>query len=401
VFNAKDRSLSQPRSDQDEQQRRRATRREFIERAGGTLLASSAVGGLVAACGSSSSSSAGAAAAKIGGQLSMLLWEGYDDPTASAAFRKQYNVSVRTDLLQTNTEIITKLLAGGGGQYSLVTPEIALTPLMVEAGVVDPVDWSQIASTQQYIPTIASFGKEFTVGGKTYGAPYQWGINAMIYNAKYLPTPPRSFMEFTKPAYRNKIALTDVAEDNYLLWGQLLGYDPLHMTSSELTKVTNFVINLKKTNVRVFSNDYDALAQALAAGDVIACASPLNTSLPALARKHGSDTVKYYLPPGGESRTWTDSWALPKGGSNRATAYAWINYMLSAKANAQVATDNQYATVNAEGVPLVRGVARTAYPYAHAAELARLAPAWAVPRGTSGTVTWQDWSNAWKNVEAA
>lgn len=386
----------------DQPSGRDVTRRAFVTRAGALLVASSAGTALLSACGggSTAASTSNAASSHIGGVLDMLVWEGYDDPKASAAFKAKYGVTVRADYLETNPEVITKLLAGGASRTALATPNLALTPLMAQAGVLDPTDWSQVPNTADYIPRIAAFAKtNFAVNGQTYGFPYQWGINGLVYNAKYVSQAPKSFLELTKPEFTNKIALTDVAEDNYQCWAKILGYDPLHMSSAELAKVTNYLINLKKTHVRVFSSNYDQLAQALATGDVVAVASPFPSSMPELARKHGSNTVKFVLPSVG-GQTWTDSWALPKGGPNQATALAWINFMLSPKANAMVATDNQYGTVNRRGIDLTSGVARSAYPYNNP-ELNKLAPPWSLPRGGSGSVTWQNWLTAWKSVEAA
>lgn len=369
------------------------TRRQVIARGGGALLATSALGGLVSACGSSAAGGSGG----IGGELSMLIWEGYDSPRASAPFRKKNDVSVHSSLVTSDAEVITKLLAGGASSTSLVTPGNGLIPLMVEADVLDPMDWSKIPNVAKYAPRFAKLGKTtFAVDGQTYAAPYLWGINTLVYNSKYIPKPPPTFMELTKDEYSGKLGIWDNV-GNIQTWATVLGYDALNMTAAELGKVTDFIISLKTDHARVFTDDLSILTKALAGGDIVAVAGPCWAYASSLAEQYGSKSVKWTVPEAG-CILWTDTWALPKGGPNRETAYAWIDYMIGARANGIVANELAEAPVNQQAsANLQNPTSKELYK----PEVEERSETFGYPLGTNGTVSYQDWLAAWKRVEAA
>jgi spermidine/putrescine-binding protein len=380
-----------------------ATRRQFVARLGGTLVASSAAAGLLAACGgddkaTGTAGTAGTTGTKIGGTLNMLVWAGYDAPKASATFRRQHHVTVRPEVM-TGGEDISKLAGGGGRNYSLVTPPIAKIPVEVAAGLLEPVDYNRLANAKDLIPHFASLAQEtFAVDGTPYSVPYLWGLLALNYNAKYLPQPPASWTDFTMPKFKNKIAITDVASDNFQCWSEVLGYDPMNMSRKELDKVTQFLIDLKRNQARTFTNTYDDLGQQLASGDIVAVASPLWTVVTAIAKKRGGTTAKWTLLDKG-CRTFIDAWALPKDGQNVDTAYAWIDYMIGKDAQSKVAVALKSGTVNKQAVPLMTDESRD-LPYDDPSKLAK-APAWQLPTGEGGSVSYSDWINAWKRVAAA
>ncbi|MBS1861298.1 MAG: extracellular solute-binding protein [Actinobacteria bacterium] len=372
------------------------TRRQAMARAGGALFAASALGGVLSACGSSASGS-GSGGGSVGGELTMLVWEGYDSPKASAAFRKKNGVTVHAEIIGSNSEVITKLLAGGASSTAVVTPGNGLLPLLVEAEVLDPVDWSKLPNTKKYTEQFKKLGeKSFAINGQTYAAPFLWGINSLVYNAAYVQQAPASYMDLMKPEYTNKIGLLDDV-GNIQTWATVLGHDALNMSPAELKKVTEFLIELKTKQARVFTGDFDALAQALAAGDIVAVASPLWTNVSQIAEQHGSKTVKWTVPSSG-GILWTDTWALPKGGPNRETAYAWIDWMIGQPANAMVANELSEAPVNGQATKQVENTSSKAL---YAPDVQEKTELFGFPVGNNGTVSYQDWTSAWKEVEAA
>ncbi|MBS1883686.1 MAG: extracellular solute-binding protein, partial [Actinobacteria bacterium] len=177
----------------------------------------------------------------------------------------------------------------------------------------------------------------------------------------------------------------------------VLGHDALNMSPAELKKVTEFLIELKTKQARVFTGDFDALAQALAAGDIVAVASPLWTNVSQIAEQHGSKTVKWTVPSSG-GILWTDTWALPKGGPNRETAYAWIDWMIGQPANAMVANELSEAPVNGQATKQVENTSSKAL---YAPDVQEKTELFGFPVGNNGTVSYQDWTSAWKEVEAA
>ena len=118
------------------------SRRQFVRRVGGAVLATS-LGASLAAAGAAASTS------EIGGTLNMVIWDGYDDKVASAPFRKKYGVKTQATYIGNNEQIFTKLRAGGVGSIDLVTPYHGYIKVLVEAGLLQPVDYSKLPNVRQ------------------------------------------------------------------------------------------------------------------------------------------------------------------------------------------------------------------------------------------------------------
>ncbi len=375
-------------------------RRSFLARTGGLVLASSLGAELLAACGGSSGDKQ--SSDKVGGTLKAFAWDGYADPKVAAPFLTKNHVTLKSAPISTTQEILTRLKAGGTGQFDLVSPICALTPLLVSAGVVQPLDYSRIPNTKNYLPNAAPLGPDtFAIDGKTYTAPFLWGLNALIYNKAAVPRTPTSWMDLTRPEYKGRLVILDNPNDNIRTWSQVLGYDPAKLTKKQLDDVTNFLIHLKKTQVRTFAQSFDDVADLLARGDLWATASATWIAIPKLAKFKGGNgkNVTWTLPKEG-GVTWTDGWVMPKNAPNPATAYAFLNYMLGAKPQAVLAEKLASGTVVKGAVPLLSSQARAIYPYHDVSSLEKRAPAVVYP-APGAPVQLSDWVDAWTRVQAA
>jgi spermidine/putrescine-binding protein len=340
---------------------------------------------------------------QVGGTLKTFNWAGYEDKEIAAPFLRENNVTLESAPINTPYEILTRLKAGGTKQFDLVSPIVALTPVLAAAGVLQELDYSQISNTKNYLPNVAPLGPEtFAVGGKTYTAPFLWGINALIFNRAAVPKTPTSWMDLTRPEYKGKLVVLDNPNDNIRTWSQAFGYDPANLTKKQLDKVTDFLIDLKHSHVRTFAASYDDVADLLARGELWATASAVWIAIPRLAKlKAGNSSrdVTWTLPQEG-GVTWTDGWVMTKDAPNPATAYAFLNYMLGDGPQAALAEKLNSGTVVKGAVPLLSPEARETYPYDDVASLEKRAPAVVYPP-PDAEVQLSDWSKAWTRVQAA
>jgi spermidine/putrescine-binding protein len=374
-------------------------RRQFLGQAGGLVLASTLGSYLFAR---SASASDEENSTKVGGTLKTFSWDGYADSNVAGPFLHANHVTLESAPITTTQEILTRLKAGGTNQFDLVSPICALTPLLVAAGVIQELDYSRIPNTKNYLPNVAPLGPEtFAIHGKTYTAPFLWGLNALIFNKAAVPKTPTSWMDLTRPAYKGKLLILDNPNDNIRTWSQVLGYDPAKLTKKQLDEVTNFLIHLKKTNVRTFAQSFDDVADLLARGELWATASATWIAIPRLAKLKGGTgkNVTWTLPKEG-GVTWTDGWVMTKDAPNPATAYAFLNFMLGARQQAALAQKLTSGTVVKGAVPLLSQEAREIYPYNDVASLEKRAPAVVYP-SPSAEVQLSDWVKAWTRVQAA
>lgn len=373
----------------------RIPRRQFVARTGGALLSTGLMGSVLQACGSDSDSSSGTKGAS--GTVAVFVYSGYDDKAAAAPFLKQHDITVKTTVIDQPDGIITRLKAGGASQFDLVSVNIAQAQMAVDAGVVQPLDYAKLPSTQHLLSNMAELGERtFAIDGQTYGAPYVWGINALVYNPKLVAEKPMSWNDLLTDPFKGKLAMTDAAQDNFTIWSRVLGYDPMNLTEQQFEEVTDFLITLKKEHARTFTGSYDDMADQLARGDILAIASPVWIAIVPMAEEKGG-TVTWTLPQEGGG-TWTDGFFLTKDAPNPDAAYAWLDWMLGAQAQAVVAENLLSGTVNEDAVPLLPAEMRETYPYDDVASLAQTAPILGFP---DGTVSYADWVDAWTRVQAA
>ena len=96
------------------------TRRELVQRGALGAAGIFAGGSLLAACGggsgSSSSTDSSAGPAKIG-NVTGIVWKGYDDPKAFAVLTSQDGLNMQMQYISaSNNEIVTKLRGGAKGR---------------------------------------------------------------------------------------------------------------------------------------------------------------------------------------------------------------------------------------------------------------------------------------------
>ena len=63
---------------------------------------------------------------------------------------------------------------------------------LIQGGTVQPVNLDLIPSYETVDERLQD-GAWYTVDGKSYGVPYQWGANVLMYNTKIFKTPPTSW----------------------------------------------------------------------------------------------------------------------------------------------------------------------------------------------------------------
>jgi spermidine/putrescine transport system substrate-binding protein len=378
------------------------SRRQFLKQA--AIVASiPMLGGLAAACGSASTSSSSSPTA-IGGDLRLVGWDGYEGLSKSyksgvADWLKQNNLNLKQTPITSNDEVLTKLRAGGVGRTDLVSVNTAHVPQLVAAQVLQPIDYSRIANSSDLIPSVDEVGRKvYEINGSTYALPYFWGIDGMIYNATRIDTPPTSWRDVLKSEYKGKVVMLKGAGANFPVWSRVLGYDPSTLTKDQLQEVTDFLINLKKTQVRAIMGDMADVADIMARGDVWILASSTIICWPDIAPK--GDKLAYVLPKEG-GVSWIDGWAVAKDAPNLGSAYAYLDHMISPKV--QVAIGDAYieATVNQKAVPLMSESNQELYQYDKNQIGSDAAPFFQMPTGGGDVTDYSDWISAWQQVEVA
>lgn len=377
-------------------------RRQFLTRGAGAVAAASLAGGLLSACGGSSSSGASASAVtgKVGGNIDLLCWQSYEGNGIVNGWRKANGITIQETPLSSNDQVLTALRAGGLGRYSLTTPNIAYAPLLNDAGLLQPIDYSRLPNTANLLPEVVRTAHPSAeIDGQMYAVPFLWGYDGLMYNASKIPEP-KSWMDVMKPEYRGKVIMMAGVNPNWEIWPRVLGYELTSLTKAQLADVVKFLINLKKTQVRALLPDGPSVADAMARGDAWICCSGVFTGTPEMAPK--GDKLVAILPSDGGA-SWIDSWQIPKQAPNLATAYAYIDHMISVGVQNRLGDQNVEATVNSKAVAGMSASNKALFDYQAAAATigTERAPLFQFSLGSGNVSGYEDWQQAWEEVQSA
>ena len=247
-------------------------------------------------------------------ELNIFVWTEYIPTEWKTCFEKVYGVKINHDEYSSNEEMYAKLKAGGSN-YDIVQPTDYIIGLMVSQGLLQQVDQNKLPMAN-YDPNYLN--QPFDPGNK-YTVPYMAGVDAIIYNADKVKTPPTSWADLWNPEYAGRMVFLD---DSRVVIGMTLltlGYDVNTKDKAQLDAAKAKLATLIP-NVKLF--DSDSPKTALIAGDVDL---GIVWTGEAFTANQENPAFKFVYPKEG-GILWQDNWAVPTGAPHMDAVYAWINY---------------------------------------------------------------------------
>ena len=281
----------------------------------------------------------------VTGNLVMLDWSGYELPEFWKQFATQYpDVKVDFSFMSESAESYAKLQSGF--EADLVHPCSNYWKIMVDEGLVQPIDTSKLSHWKDINPDLAKQG-EFN--GKQYWIPWDWGFESILVRKDLVKTVPTSWADLWNPEYKGHLALYDSGESAHILAALALGLDPWSTTPEQDAQIKQKLLDLAPNVLTYWSSQSD-LDQQLASGDVWVAANAWNASYIGLL-KGGSD-VEYTDPKEGRAG-YLCGFAIPTTSKNADLATAMIDAYLAPDAQAYLANEYGYGIVNNAAIPLV------------------------------------------------
>ncbi|MFY9680568.1 MAG: extracellular solute-binding protein, partial [Candidatus Sulfotelmatobacter sp.] len=155
--------------------------------------------------------------------LSLLVWEGYADPSFVKAFEDQHHCKVSASYMGSSDELVAKLRGGSAGNYDVISPSSDVATSIAVAGLAAPLDLTKIPGYGQLSPQLTSLPL-VRVKGQVYGVPFMWGPDPLLYDTTVFAQPPASWNVLWDPKYKGKISVWDDLSTVYMA-AQVLGYD--------------------------------------------------------------------------------------------------------------------------------------------------------------------------------
>ena len=292
-------------------------------------------------------------------QLTVYMYSEYIDPELPVQFEKLTGIKPRIVVYENSEEMLAKLQQGGGaGQYDVIVVSDVVVPALIKLGLVRPLDAGKIPNRVNVAPRFCD--PPFDPGSK-YSMPYQWGTVGLVYAKDKMPPGDVSWAVVFEPSKQiGPFILMDSMRD---MLGVALKYQGKSMNSRKAEEVKaagELILRAKRSpNSLGFEGGVGGKSR-VAAGTAAAAVVYNGDAVKAAAEndKSGSAVKIAFTVPKEGGVIWTDVMMITAKAANSDGAHRFINFILDAKAGAQLSNFNRYATPNAASMPMIRPVDR-------------------------------------------
>jgi putative spermidine/putrescine transport system substrate-binding protein len=397
-------------------------------RAGAILAAASAVA-LAAGCSSSGGSSAaspssgsGATAGltapeagaavpssvgKTEGHLNLIAWEGYAQPQWVKPYEQATGCQVSVKYAGSSSEMVSLMANGGGGQYDLVSASGDADLRLIYGGDVRPVNINLIPSWKDFHPFLQSPAFN-TIGGKHYGVSYEFGPNVLLYSTKAFTAAPASWSVLYSKQYAGQITVPDnpiqIADAALYLSKTQPGLgitDPYELTQPQFQAA----VKLMTAEHPLVKKYWDLASQEISlfqsGTTVVGAAWPYQTNTLVAAGAKVADTI-----PSQGATGWADTWMLATRAPDPNCAYKWMQWVTTAKVQAQEADYFGETPASKLACPIMDTIQKGSCAAYHAdapESYYQTIKFWKTPlaqcgNGKSDCVPFQQWVTAWTAI---
>ena len=284
--------------------------------------------------------------------LSLLVWEGYADPSFVQGFEATCQCKVSAAYMGSSDEMVAKLRGGAASNYDLISPSSDVASALTKSGLVAPLDLNKVPNYSQLSPALTSLPLVKN-DGKVFGVPLTWGPNPLLYDTTFFPQAPGSWSDLWDPKLKGKISVWDDLSTLYMA-AQVLGFDKpdaqaiYNLSDQQLDQVKQKLIELKP-NIRKIWTTGGELTNLFQGHEIVAAMGwPLMTNQLRKINFPIGETI-----PREGTTGWIDHLMITSASDNKDLAYKFIDYMTSAQTQKQLSDVTQYIPANPQASALM------------------------------------------------
>ena len=305
--------------------------------------------------------SSGCGAPRAAKVLNLFIFSDYLAPNSLTDFERQTGIKVYASFYDTNESLETRLLTGHSG-FDVVVATSPFFERQIKAGIYQTLDKSKLPNLKNLDPKLMAKVSAHDPGN-AHGVIYMWGTLGIGYNEKMvkalLPDAPLdSWRLVFDPAVTAKLAacgisMIDAAPEMMRTVLAYVGRDPNSQNAADLPAAQQALSKARPYLRNIDSNPY---VDSMANGDLCVAAGFNGAIVQARDRAREANKgfdIKFIVPKEG-SVLWFDMLAIPKDAPNPDSAHAFLNYMMTPQAIADVSNTVRYANANAAADSLVR-----------------------------------------------
>ena len=268
--------------------------------------------------------------------LNFYNWDTYIGKTTLADFKAASGIDVHMSLFASNDELFAKLRGGNPG-YDVIVPSNETVTRLAEAKLLMPLDHT-------ILPNMANLDSQFQDAvfdkGRQYSVPYTWGVLGIGYRKSKVKSVPDSWkVLFESDEYKSRIAVMSESGDLMRVAAKYLGHSAVGIGPDTIAKI-EALLTKQKPNIKTFHDDNGQ--DLLAAGDV----DLVMENAGDIAQVMREDKDLDFVVPKEGSLLYQDCLCIPAGAPRPGNAHRFINYILDAKAEAEIIKTILYATPN-------------------------------------------------------
>jgi spermidine/putrescine-binding protein len=277
--------------------------------------------------------------------LSLLVWEGYADPSYVQAFEESHHCKISASYMGSSDELVAKLRGGSASNYDVISPSSDVATMIAASRLAAPLDLSKLPSYPQLSERLRAMPL-VRVNGNVYGVPFTWGPNPLLFDTTYFAKAPDSWSVLWDPQLKGKISAWDELSTIYMA-AQVLGYDqpdPDHiynLSDVELENVRKKLLELKP-NIRKFWSTGGELTNLFENHEIVAAMGwPLMTNQ---LRKAGFPIAETI--PKENTTGWIDHLMITSASEHKELATEFLEYMIEPKTQKMVTDVTGYDPAN-------------------------------------------------------
>ena len=267
-------------------------------------------------------------------KLSIFHWFEYIPQELLNKFTDETGIEVTMDTFDSNEAMLASLKAGALGTYDVAVPSDYMVKILLDSDMLQPFESSELKN----FDNIDGPWKDPSFDpGRKHSVPYQWGTTSFAVNRDvYTGDIHTTDILFDPPEeLQGKINVLD-SQGELILMAQLhLGIEQCS-TDREDVKKLDALLQASKEHWVSFNSD--GAKDVLVSGD--AAVGQIFNGFATKAREEGAN-IEYAFPKQGYV-AWMDNVVLLKDAPNRASAIAFMDFMLAPENAAAVSNYAQY-----------------------------------------------------------
>jgi len=232
-----------------------------------------------------------------------------------------------------------------GSKADVISPSSDYIVHLMKSGLLVPINTSHLKNFNQINPVILETGC-YLVDGTVYAVPFNFGPYAIAYNKDKVPEP-KSYQALWDKKYRKRVSIPgDYDTINIYMTALMLkipAKDIFNLTGAQLVAVESKLRELCVYQVKEFWTE-NLNPESYKDIDI---GMDWGIGVNQINQKY-SGNWGFAIPEEGATG-WIDAWSITKNAVEYdvlMAAYAWIDFMISAGVQAQMARVTSYGPVN-------------------------------------------------------